>query len=70
MVILAPYGGSLVKVSTIIASAFFGSIAGGNLIEILAPVEDLTTLPAMAIGGRPSAPVIDMFGFQTLSKYI
>jgi hypothetical protein len=52
------------------ASAFFGSIAGGNLIEILAPVEDLTTLPAMAIGGRPSAPVIDMFGFQTLSKYI
>jgi hypothetical protein len=53
-----------------IASAFFGSIDGGNLIETLAPVLALTTLPAMAIGGRPSAPVIDIFGFQTLSKYI
>ena len=60
----------MVRVSLMMASAFFGSMDGGNLIEILASVEALTALPAMAIGDRPSAQVIDIFGFQTLSKYM
>jgi len=45
-------------------------MAGQSLIEILTLVEALTTLPAEAIGGRPSAPVIDMFGYQQLLRYI
>ena len=39
--------------------AFYASKLGGNLKESLTAVWLLTTFPALAIGGNPSAPVTD-----------
>lgn len=52
----------------IISLATSGSKVGHNLIENLADVEGLNTLPAEERGGIPSIPVIDKFGLQVLFK--
>ena len=53
---------SLVTVSI----AFSAGRVGGSLIEILAEVSGLKTLPAVATGGSPSIPVKIRVGLQTL----
>jgi hypothetical protein len=60
-VTLALYGTFSVRAFVIAASATFGSRVGGSLIDSLTLVLALTTLPAIWIGGRPSAPVTDKF---------
>ena len=42
------------------------SRVGGSLIEILKVVSGLKTLPAVAVGGRPSIPVTTRVGLQIL----
>lgn len=46
-------------------SAFF---VGGNLIESPRVVSGLSTFPAVAANGNPSAPIIDNYAFHTLFR--
>ena len=39
-------------------------------MESLIEVYDLTTFPAIPVGGRPSQPVTERFALHTFSKYI
>jgi hypothetical protein len=55
----ALYGTSVDKTLIIASLATSGFIVGGSLIDRRTLVEGLTALPAIAIGGRPSAPVTE-----------
>lgn len=46
--------------------AYSISKVGGNLIEILAVVSGLKTLPAVAVAGKPSAPTMHKVDFHVL----
>lgn len=67
--IYALYGTFFDNLSITISYAFDESKLGGNLKDNLTLVWLLTTFPAFAIGGNPSAPVMDKLALQTLFKY-
>src|SRR5271167_2220470 len=61
-VTLHPFGGSLSRMLFSFRDAIFGSTVGGSLSDRLTEVPGRSTLPALPVGGSPSAPMIESAG--------
>src|SRR5208283_5448694 len=59
---LHPYGGSFSRMLFSFCDAAFASTVGGSLSDKLSSVPARSTLPALPVGGSPSAPRIDRAG--------